>query len=281
LTALHDSYLRPHQGSAGKSPTEANTPEAAVLSAADLGLTRKDIHEARQLRGAAKAERDIEEAAMDGNERLREIAHKIGTDRIIAKNAWSIWDWISDYAETINNSSFGLALGAYQQMAINETIMAISRMYDRSKHEEEVASVRYAIKALPTAKLARREPLIEYLRAENLSKDVASLSDKDLLSEAAKFLLMRRPTDQNNDKLKRIVEIRNNRIAHRALSKSELNLFEADVSFCFAWVDDFLQMLSEGFNIGRVYSDAKSPRTSLARLCKAAGILDGPLAEHL
>lgn len=216
---------------------------------------------------------------MDENQRLREIAHKIGTDSIIAKDAWAIWNWISDYAETINGSGFGLALGAYQRLALNETISAIARMYD-GYDKEEVASIRYAIKALGSAKLVQREPLVKYLRAEGFSKDVTSLRDEDLLRKAEVFLLRRRPTPDNNNKLERIVAIRHLRIAHPALSKASLSLNEADVIFCFAWVDDFLQMLAEAFNTGRIAS-AKSPRTSLARLCKAAGILDGPLGEHL
>lgn len=207
------------------------------------------------------------------NTRLREFANEIGTDRVLAWQAWSTWDLIAENAERINASRRAAALAHIQSMALSETIMTFGRIYDNNKHES-VASIKYAIKEISAAKLINRYKFGDYLVRLGFSKNIDTLSDDELLSFGEAFIEKIRPTDNSDERLSRMMTIWHQRIAHRARSKDELGFYEADVKFCYDWVTRFLTMLSGSFNVGMVEAGPQSPTASLRNLCRDAGIMD-------
>ena len=74
------------------------------------------------------------------------VCQTIANDLDTAQEAFKIWNWIADNADEINAAMVGReALATFQRMAINETVLALSRMYD---NRNDVLSVKRATKML-------------------------------------------------------------------------------------------------------------------------------------
>jgi hypothetical protein len=204
------------------------------------------------------------------DDELVAICRSVANDLDTAIEAFKIWNWIAENADAINAAKAGEALGTYQRFSINETVLALSRMFD---NRNDVLSIKRATNILSGLPLRDRTAFELYLRSlGSVSQDLTSLSHEELARYGANHINDAR-ISSIKAQLKRVRTRRHEHIAHQAAKKSAVDLFEADIRACIEWSRAFIDMTQRCFGTHGEVARVKSPKQSLINICRKAGIV--------
>jgi hypothetical protein len=189
------------------------------------------------------------QCASASSESLSEICAGIALQIDIAKQAKEVWEYISDQAEAINAAKYGVFFGVAQRAALHEILLAICRVFDDNPR---VISFKTAINRFSATEDVRPAKLRQRLIDFNAnSTKLASLSDEKLLPFAVTHMHQQLPKKDQNAHLDGILKLRNEYIAHNALTKTQFAINEREIEYCLDWADRFITLTRDSFGNAR------------------------------
>lgn len=173
---------------------------------------------------------------------LEEAIQAIVTDLARAQSAVEIEYWIATHAEEINANSFGRAFGLCQKFAETEMVVSLSRIFDDGK---EGIGVKKAIALARHCRVEDREPLDAFCLAHG--RPPFPLDGADLSERFLGYCERRRSELRRSTALARILEIRNNSVAHRNLDGRTRLYSTSNFDECIAWLESFITAIRGGY----------------------------------
>ena len=239
-------------------------------------LSRKDAD-------AVPSKREKEQLLIDQNRPLMDACSEVAHDLYLAERAKAIYLWVADHAEAVNKASFGKFFRLLQDFALTEMFLCVGRAFDDARFGDTVC-IKRVLNMMANANLIDRDRFLQFLPKE--WESLAQLEDKALLQHGLQIISTSRPTAKNCAELKRVLEIRHTRVAHRsATSAGEGGATFEDVDHCLDWAKEFIGMVGKAFgnhifkyDDGTFWSeyDIKSSVMSIRRLTHKAGIVIDP-----